>query len=183
MKNLIEKIGLIKGDITHMDLDAIVNPTNKDLRYNTYTVSVDGCVYMAGGIRLRRACQKLNGCETGDAKITKGYNLPCKYIIHTVGPVYKRGLGNKTSKQLASCYKRSLEVLMENGLRTIAFPAISTGEFGYPIEKATKIACDAVIDVLKNNMENIDKVRFVCFTKNDYEVYKKILRKKFNLDR
>lgn len=178
MKNIAEKIEIIKGDITKLNLDAIVNAANRSLLGGG---GVDGAIHRAAGRQLLEECKTLNGCNTGDAKITKGYNLPSKYVIHTVGPVYRGGNSNE-AELLSSCYRRSLEVLVENNLKTIAFPAISTGIYGYPIEEATNIACDTVIDMLKKYGDKIEKVCFVCFSKADYEIYERILDIKLELD-
>ena len=178
MKDIIEKIEIIKGDITKIKVDAIVNAANRSLLGGG---GVDGAIHRAAGRELLKECETLHGCDTGDAKITKGYNLPCKYVIHTVGPIYKAGNSNE-DKLLYSCYKKSLEILIKNNLRTIAFPAISTGIYGYPKEEAANIACDAVIDMLKNYGDKIDQVWFVCFGDIDYEIYKRLLKIKLDID-
>lgn len=170
----MKKIEIVKGDITKLSVDAIVNAANRSLLGGG---GVDGAIHRAAGKKLLEECRTLNGCNTGDAKITKGYNLPSKHVIHTVGPVYRGGNSNEANL-LASCYKRSLEVLIENGLKTIAFPAISTGIYGYPIVEATNIACDIVLDMIKNYGDKIEKVYFVCFSQGDYDIYNQILNSK-----
>ena len=170
----MKKIEIIKGDITKLNVDAIVNAANRSLLGGG---GVDGAIHRAAGRKLLEECRTLNGCNTGDAKITKGYNLPSKHVIHTVGPVYRGGNLNEPAL-LASCYRRSLEVLIENGLKTIAFPAISTGIYGYPIVEATNIACDTVLDMIKKYKDKIEKVYFVCFSQGDYEIYEEILNSK-----
>ena len=176
LKPIQEGIYLWQGDITTLKIGAIVNAANKSLLGGG---GVDGAIHRTAGRELLEECKTLHGCETGDAKITKGYNLPAKYVIHTVGPIYKGGNSNE-DRLLYSCYERSLEVLIENNLRTIAFPAISTGIYGYPKEEATSIAYDAVIDMLEKNWDKIDQVCFVCFGDRDYEIYKRILKIKLN---
>ena len=178
MKNIIEKIEIVKGDITKLKLDAIVNAANKSLLGGG---GVDGAIHRTAGRELLEECKTLHGCETGDAKITKGYNLPAKYVIHTVGPIYKGGNSNE-DRLLYSCYERSLEVLMENNIRQIEFQAIRKGIYGYPKEEAANIACDAVIDMLKNYGDKIDQVWFVCFGDIDYEIYKRLLKIKLDID-
>ena len=170
----MKKIEIIKGDITKLNVDAIVNAANRSLLGGG---GVDGAIHRAAGRKLLDECRALNGCNTGDAKITKGYNLPSKHVIHTVGPVYRGGSSNEP-ELLASCYRRSLEVLIENGLKTIAFPAISTGIYGYPIVEATNIACDTVLDMIKKYGDKIEMVYFVCFSQGDYEIYEEILKGK-----
>lgn len=134
---------------------------------------VDGAIHRGAGPQLLEECKGLGGCLTGEAKITKGYNLPAKHVIHTVGPVWHGG-DRGEPELLASCYRRSLEVAVENGVKTIAFPAISTGVYGYPIEEACKIAVETVKAFLEND-DTIEKVIFVCFSAGDLAEYQRVL--------
>ncbi|MFC1497642.1 O-acetyl-ADP-ribose deacetylase [Verrucomicrobiota bacterium] len=165
-------IEVIQGDITKCEVGAIVNAANCLLLGGG---GVDGCIHRAAGPKLLAECAKLMGCKTGNAKITKGYNLPAKYVIHTVGPVWHGG--NKGEPELlASCYRRSLEVAVENGVKTIAFPSISTGVYRYPKDQACRIALKTTVELLETN-HSIDKVIFVCFSKQDFEGYQNALTK------
>ena len=164
------KIELHKGDITKLQVDAIVNAANVSLLGGG---GVDGAIHRAAGLELIDFNRKLGGCSTGEAKISPGFNLPAKHIIHTVGPVWNGGKNNE-DKLLANCYKNSLQLAIENGIKTIAFPAISTGLYRFPLERATEIAITEVKKFLEKN-ESIEKVIFVCFDKENYEVYKNIL--------
>lgn len=152
-------IEVVQGDITKEDVDAIVNAANSGLRGGG---GVDGAIHRAGGPAIMTACRKLGGCDTGDAKATTGGNLPAKYVIHAVGPVYRDGMHGEPAL-LASCYRRSLEVAAEIGARSVAFPAISCGVYGYPIPDAARIAVDTVQEFLQSH-DSIDTVRFVLFT-------------------
>ncbi|MBI5969158.1 MAG: O-acetyl-ADP-ribose deacetylase [Deltaproteobacteria bacterium] len=162
---------LIQGDITEQDTDAIVNAANRSLLGGG---GVDGAIHRAAGPQLLAECRTLGGCETGDAKITKGYSLKARHVIHTVGPIY-HSAGKKAPELLASCYRRSLEVASENKLKSVAFPSISTGAYGYPLEEAAPIALRTVMDYLKNHPE-IQLVRFVLFGKDAYHAYEKALK-------
>jgi len=164
-------IQTVQGDITKERVHAIVNAANKSLLGGG---GVDGAIHRAGGPAILEECRKLNGCETGDAKITTGGNLPAKYVIHTVGPVYRDGNHGEPEK-LASCYRRSLEVAVENGVKTIAFPAISCGVYGYPIPDAAEIAMETVAEFVKANA-GIERVRFVLFSSNVYGPFEDALK-------
>jgi O-acetyl-ADP-ribose deacetylase (regulator of RNase III) len=152
-------IEVVQGDITKEHVDAIVNAANSGLRGGG---GVDGAIHRAGGPAIMAACRKLGGCDTGDAKATTGGDLLAKYVIHAVGPVYRDGKHGEPAL-LASCYRRSLEVAAENGARSVAFPAISCGVYGYPIPDAARIAVDTVREFLRNH-DSVDVVRFVLFT-------------------
>ena len=161
-----EKISVVEGDITEQHVDAIVNAANASLLGGG---GVDGAIHWAAGPRLLEECRTLGGCPTGQARITKGYNLPAKWVIHTVGPVWHGG-GRHEDELLASCYRASLELAVEKGVRTIAFPAISTGVYGFPLQRATAIAVREVRSFLEEN-PSLEKVVFVCFGKVAYECY------------
>lgn len=164
------KIEIIKGDITKLRVDAIVNAANKTLLGGG---GVDGAIHRAAGRELFEECKTLNGCETGQSKITKGYNLPSKFIIHTVGPVWRGGKNNE-EELLKSCYLTSLNLAIKNNIKTIAFPAISCGIYGFPIDKAAKIAFETVKDFISQN-DRIEKIIFIDINDRVINEYKKLV--------
>lgn len=168
---MTHRIPLTQGDITQQQVDAIVNAANNTLLGGG---GVDGAIHRAAGPRLLAECATLGGCRTGEAKITKGYDLPAKFVIHTVGPVW-RGGSHGEPELLANCYRNSLALAVQHGLRSIAFPSISTGAYGYPIEWASRIAVAEVDSFLRQN-SSVEKVLFVCFSKSDYNCYAAALK-------
>ncbi len=170
MAEVMDRIELVRGDITKMEVDAIVNAANNSLLGGG---GVDGAIHRAAGPELLEYNRKLGGCATGDAKITPGFRLPAKYIIHTVGPVWRGGKRDE-DRLLESAYRRSMEVAVENGVRTIAFPNISTGVYGFPKERAADIAIRTVKEFLANHPE-IEKVYFVAYDLQNYEIYSRKL--------
>jgi O-acetyl-ADP-ribose deacetylase (regulator of RNase III) len=167
----MNRIKILNGDITKIAVDAIVNAANTSLLGGG---GVDGAIHRAAGRELLEECRKLNGCETGKAKITKGYNLPAKYVIHTVGPVYHDGKQGEPGL-LASCYRESLILAVDNGIESIAFPCISTGVYGYPFREACVIALRTVKDFLQSN-KSISQVYIVCFGDSDFERFEAMLK-------
>lgn len=164
------QIEVLKGDITKLEVDAIVNAANESLLGGG---GVDGAIHRAAGSDLLEECRTLNGCKTGQSKITKGYNLPAKYVIHTVGPVWHGG--NKNEKELLkSCYNTSLNLAKENGIKTIAFSAISCGVYHFPLEEACNIATETVKNFIANN-DCLEKVVFIDINDVIIEIYKRIL--------
>ena len=164
-KEILDKIKIQQGDITQLDVDAIVNAANTKLLGGG---GVDGAIHRAAGSELLEECRAIGGCPTGEARITKGYNLRARHVIHTVGPVYSGK--PKDSQLLTNCYLNSLKLAVDNSLATIAFPAISCGVYGYPIEDACKIAVDMSYEFLKRN-PSLKKIIFVQFSPKDYAVY------------
>jgi len=167
----VGKIVLIEGDITSLDVDAIVNAANNSLLGGG---GVDGAIHRAAGPDLLEKCRKLNGCPTGNSKITPGYNLPARHIIHTVGPVWYGGSRNE-AKILASCYKTCFKIAQQYGLKSIAFPAISTGAYRFPADLAAQIALSEALKALSTD-PGLEKILFVCFDSTTHDCYEKELR-------
>ncbi|KUM24209.1 RNase III inhibitor [Mesorhizobium loti] len=168
MGTLGDRIRVHTGDITKLKVDAIVNAANSSLLGGG---GVDGAIHRAAGPELVAECRMLHGCKTGDAKLTKGYRLPARFVIHTVGPVWQGG-GKGEAELLASCYRRSLEIARDHDCRTVAFPAISTGIYRYPKGEATGIAAGVVSDFLRKNALP-ETVTFCCFEESMAELYRR----------
>ena len=166
-----EKILIVEGDIARMEVDAIVNAANSSLLGGG---GVDGAIHRAAGPELLDECRTLGGCPTGEARITKGYRLSARWIIHTVGPVWQGG-DHGEDELLARCYRQSLYLADQHDIRTIAFPSISTGVYGFPLERAARIAMKVIAKHLDNDTA-IEKVYCVCFGKDPFEVYQAVLR-------
>lgn len=167
------KLELVEGDITHQDAEAIVNAANSSLLGGG---GVDGAIHRAGGPEILVECRKLGGCTTGDAKITTGGRLKARYVIHAVGPVYWREGAAQAAELLSSAYRRSLELAAKHGVRSVAFPSISTGAFGYPLDEAALVALQSVIDYLAGQQKGgIQLVRFVLYGRQAYEAYQRAL--------
>jgi O-acetyl-ADP-ribose deacetylase (regulator of RNase III) len=165
----LEKIEIRRGDITRLEVDAIVNAANKTLLGGG---GVDGAIHRAAGPELLAECRTLGGCETGEAKITKGYRLPAKHVIHTVGPVYHSVDAIQAERLLAACYRNSLKLAVQNGIGSMAFPAISCGVYGYPIDDACKVAVDTTLEFLENH-PGLQQVIFILHSTADRDVYAK----------
>lgn len=177
--HLNEKISLFRGDITKLEVDAIVNAANSSLLGGG---GVDGCIHRAAGPLLKEECRTLNGCATSKAKISCGYRLPAKYIIHTVGPI-AQGQPSATQKaELGNCYTNSLKLATENKLRTVAFPCISTGVFGYPNEAAAEVVLHTLRKWLEENKDKVDRLIICVFLEKDDEIYKEKLPRFFPVD-
>ena len=169
-KKVLAKLKAMQGDITKLDVDAIVNAANSSLLGGG---GVDGAIHRAAGPELLAECRTLGGCPTGEAKITGGYNLPARYVIHTVGPIYSGKPQDKTL--LTACYQNSLNLATEKGITSLAFPAISCGVYGYPIEDACRVAVDTTGKFLQHN-QTIEKVIFMLFSAEDLKVYQEYIR-------
>ncbi|MCF8297989.1 MAG: O-acetyl-ADP-ribose deacetylase [Saprospiraceae bacterium] len=167
----MQKIELVQEDITKLKVDAIVNAANTSLLGGG---GVDGAIHRVAGLQLLEECKTLNGCRTGEAKITKGYNLPAKFVIHTVGPIWRGGNNNEV-ELLKNAYKNSLKIAVENKVKTIAFPNISTGVYHFPKQKAAEMAINETKNFL-NNFPELEKVYFVCFDNENFDIYKKLLK-------
>ncbi|MBU1692753.1 MAG: O-acetyl-ADP-ribose deacetylase [Verrucomicrobia bacterium] len=168
--SLWDRIQIVQGDITRQAVDVIVNAANTSLLGGG---GVDGAIHRAAGPELLEECRKLGGCPTGEARLTRGYRLPARYVIHTPGPVWSGGRRGEPDL-LASCYRHALELAAQHGVRTIAFPSISTSVYGYPIRQAARIALSTVAAFLQDHAK-IEKVVHVCFSPEDYEVYSSAL--------
>ncbi|XP_051505228.1 ADP-ribose glycohydrolase MACROD1 isoform X2 [Myxocyprinus asiaticus] len=171
-EELNKKISLFCGDITKLEIDAIANAANKTLLGGG---GVDGAIHRGAGPLLRKECATLNGCETGEAKMTGAYGLPARYVIHTVGPIVQDSVGEREEKALRNCYYNCLHTATKNYLRTVAFPCISTGVYGYPPDQAVEVALKTVRDYLEENNEKLDRVIFCVFLKSDKELYERRL--------
>ena len=167
---MVGEIEMVRGDITTLDVDAIVNAANKTLLGGG---GVDGAIHRAAGPELLAECRALGGCEPGEAKLTRGYHLPARFVIHTVGPIWRGGKCGE-ARILANCYRNSLQLAVENGIQTIAFPAISCGAYGYPIQEAAEIALKTTREFLAKT-DKIEKVIFVFWGEDVYEAYYKLL--------
>jgi O-acetyl-ADP-ribose deacetylase (regulator of RNase III) len=170
MKTPDEKIEIVRGDITTLDVDAIVNAANTTLLGGG---GVDRAIHRAAGPELLAECRTLGGCQPGEAKLTRGYRLPARFVIHTVGPFWTGG-NRGEAQTLANCYRNSLQLTVENGINTIAFPAVSCGAYRYPIRQAAQIALETTKDFLKEH-DKIDKVYFVLWSEEIYDAYRELL--------
>ncbi|MBN2427060.1 MAG: O-acetyl-ADP-ribose deacetylase [Deltaproteobacteria bacterium] len=166
---------IVQGDITKLKVDAIVNAANNSLLGGG---GVDGAIHRGAGPKLLEECRTLGGCPTGEARITRGYSLPSRFVIHTVGPIWKGG-GCGEDEKLAGCYRNSLKLAEENGCRRVAFPSISTGVYGFPIQRASRIAIGEVKTFLET-ARSVEKVIFVCFSTQDQKVYQQTMKELVN---
>jgi O-acetyl-ADP-ribose deacetylase (regulator of RNase III) len=171
------RISVVQGDITKQKVDAIVNAANNSLLGGG---GVDGAIHRAAGPGLLEECRNLNGCPTGEAKITRGYNLPAKWVIHTVGPIW-RGGNNKEDELLARCYQSVFALVEKHSIRTIAFPSISTGAYGFPVNRACRIAVTETKSSLEKNT-SVERVIFVCFDRYTYDCFTAAVKEIFGED-
>ncbi|KAM5185608.1 ADP-ribose glycohydrolase MACROD1 isoform 1-T1 [Callospermophilus lateralis] len=178
-KQLNEKISLFRGDITKLEVDAIVNAANSSLLGGG---GVDGCIHRAAGPLLTDECRTLQHCDTGKAKITSGYRLPAKYVIHTVGPIAHGEPSANQAEELRSCYLSSLDLLLEHRLRSVAFPCISTGVFGYPNEAAAEVVLAALREWLEQHKDKVDRLIICVFLEKDENIYRQLLPHYFPVD-
>lgn len=169
--DLDRRLQIIQGDITQLKVDAIVNAANESLSGGG---GVDGAIHRAAGPELGNACRQIGGCPTGQARMTPGFKLPADFVIHTVGPVWHDGQHGEP-ELLASCYRQSLRLAKEYGLKSVAFPAISTGVYGYPLEKAARVAVDTVEAFLRDE-PGIESVMLVCYDERAYQAYQEIVK-------
>lgn len=174
-RDLKDRIEIFEGDITKIEVDAVVNAANTSLLGGG---GVDGAIHRAAGPELLAETRKIGGCPTGEARVTKGYRLPAKWVIHTVGPIWSGGNRNE-DELLASCYKNSLKAATQIGAVTVAFPSISTGAYRFPLERAVDIALRETKSFLQTN-QSIQKVIFVCFGSEVYKKYEEVLKEVFN---
>jgi O-acetyl-ADP-ribose deacetylase (regulator of RNase III) len=168
---MIDRLTLVRGDITRQDVDAIVNAANNSLLGGG---GVDGAIHRAAGPELLEECRKLNGCRTGEAKITRGYRLPARWVIHTVGPVWHGGNSGE-DELLTSCYRSCFALVEQHHLKTVAFPSISTGAYGFPVGRASKIAIREIKRFLDRN-DSVERVSVVCFDQETYDAYESAIK-------
>jgi O-acetyl-ADP-ribose deacetylase len=171
MVRMPTKISIVRGDITTLEVDAVVNAANTTLLGGG---GVDGAIHYAAGPELLEECRRLNGCPTGEARITRGYRLPARWVIHTVGPVWKGGTRNEAAL-LAACYENSLKLAVEKNLKSIAFPAISTGAYAFPLKEATEIAIREVRRFTEES-QALQEIVFCCYSGEDFATYRRVMK-------